>query len=339
MDAVSQLLARHAAALPPRVLYVNPPEQLPRLEGASLWLTDWSKRHRYPSNIAIHFGDTPPAQVGDTPPAQAVDLIILNWPKSHSLGQQQLAQLAATQAPGCRLWLVGEKRSGVATAAKALANSRCWQPPVKTDAARHCLQFSSQLMHQGSAVTATTTARFSVNSGAGELQLANLAGVFGESGLDDGTALLLGQLDNLPVGPIVDVGCGCGVIGLALAQRGHADGTLGDVNPIGLAASRANAAANGLQVKVVASDLLADLPTTPLAVVITNPPFHDGQNTTLAISQQLISESWQRLLPGGELRLVANRHLPYGDYLAAQFGDFTVLAENNRFKVYRAVRR
>lgn len=331
MDAVSQLLVRHAAALPPRVLYVNPPEQLPRLDGASLWLTDWSKRHLYPPQVAVHFGHEPPSGTAD--------LIILNWPKSHSLGQQQLAQLAASQAPGSMLWLVGEKRSGVATAAKALASSSHWQAPVKTDAARHCLQFSSRLVQQGAAAAATVTARFTLDNGAGPLELVNLAGVFGEAGLDAGTALLLGQLNDLPSGPLVDVGCGCGVIGLTLAQRGHTDVTLCDVNAFALSASRVNAAHNGLKVKVLASDLLAELPPTPLAAVISNPPFHDGQHTTLAISQQLISESWLRLRPGGELRLVANRHLPYGDYLAAQFGDFTVLAENNRFKVYRAIRR
>ena len=112
----------------------------------------------------------------------------------------------------------------------------------------------------------------------------------------------------------------------------------GFVNAMALAASHYNATANALQVQILASDLLDDLPATPLAAIISNPPFHEGLNQTLAITERLVASSWLRLRPGGELRLVANRHLPYAELLAAQFGHFDVLAENNRFKVYRMVR-
>lgn len=331
VELVSQLLNRHADALPPRVLFVNPPDQLPASrQPPLLWSTDWlSARHW---GAACHFGAEPPA-------ALEVDLVVINWPKSHRLGHYQLAALAARVAPGTALWLVGEKRGGVATAAKQLsASPGPWQPPHKADAARHCLLFTSALQQHGPAVSLTPLAPFTIDSGKGALRLASFAGVFGEGGLDEGSALLLGCLNDLPEGPLVDVGCGCGVLGLSLAQRGHRQVTLCDVNAMALAASRYNASANGLQVEVVASDLLDDLPATPLAAIISNPPFHEGLNQTLAITERLVASSWLRLRPGGELRLVANRHLPYAELLAAQFGHFDVLAENNRFKVYRMVR-
>ncbi|MBP7548579.1 MAG: class I SAM-dependent methyltransferase, partial [Corallincola sp.] len=249
MELVSQLLNRHADALPPRVLFVNPPDQLPAgRRPPLLWSTDWlSARHW---GAACHFGAEPPA-------ALEVDLVVINWPKSHRLGHYQLAALAARVAPGTALWLVGEKRGGVATAAKQLsASPGPWQPPHKADAARHCLLFTSALQQQGSAVSLTPLAPFTIDSGKGALRLASFAGVFGEGGLDEGSALLLGCLNDLPEGPLVDVGCGCGVLGLSLAQRGHRQVTLCDVNAMALAASRYNASANGLQVEVVASDLL-----------------------------------------------------------------------------------
>lgn len=331
MELVSQLLNRHADALPPRVLFVNPPDQLPASrQPPLLWSTDWlSARHW---GEACHFGAEPPA-------VQEVDLVVVNWPKSHRLGHYQLAALAARVPVGTALWLVGEKRGGVATAAKQLsANPGPWLPPHKADAARHCLMFTSTLQQQGPAVSLTPLAPFTIDSGNGPLQLASFAGVFGEGGLDEGSALLLGCLNDLPDGPLVDVGCGCGVLGLSLARRGHRQVTLCDVNAMALAASRYNAKANDLQVEVIASDLLDDLPATPLAAIISNPPFHEGLNQTLAITERLVASSWLRLRPGGELRLVANRHLPYAELLAAQFGHFDVLAENNRFKVYRMVR-
>ncbi len=47
VELVSQLLNRHADALPPRVLFVNPPDQLPASRRPPLlWSTDWlSARH------------------------------------------------------------------------------------------------------------------------------------------------------------------------------------------------------------------------------------------------------------------------------------------------------
>lgn len=333
VELVSQLLARHSGALPSRVLYVNPPPELPRPAGAVVWTTDWTLAKKLPTTIPCHFAIDPPSD--------DVELVVMQWPKSHRLGHYQLNLLAATLPAATPLWLVGEKRGGVATAAKTLANAANspWQPPAKGDAARHCLLFTSQLQTPLPAADRfQPLTPFTVTTGAGTLNLATYAGVFGENGLDEGSALLLEQLNDLPSGPLVDVGCGCGVIGLALAQAGHPDVTLCDVNALALAASRRNGEANGLNVKVIASDLLDDLGATPLAAVITNPPFHEGLATTIAITQRLISEAWLRLRPGGELRLVANRHLPYAEILAAQFGQFDVLAETNRFKVYRAVR-
>jgi release factor glutamine methyltransferase len=72
---------------------------------------------------------------------------------------------------------------------------------------------------------------------------------------------------------VLDLGCGSGVIGLALAQAG-ARVIASDINPVAALNAAANARANGLDVAVVVADLLAGIRTTALDCVLINPPFY-----------------------------------------------------------------
>lgn len=53
----------------------------------------------------------------------------------------------------------------------------------------------------------------------------------------------------------------------------------------------------------------------------------------------LIREAPDHLRPGGQLVIVANAFLPYPDLLERAYDGFELLAEDRRFRVYRAIRR
>ncbi|WP_457354584.1 methyltransferase [Roseateles sp. P5_D6] len=72
---------------------------------------------------------------------------------------------------------------------------------------------------------------------------------------------------------VLDMGCGSGVIGLALAQAG-ARVIASDINPVAAANATANAQANGLALTVVVADLLAGIRTSTLDCVVINPPYY-----------------------------------------------------------------
>ena len=55
-------------------------------------------------------------------------------------------------------------------------------------------------------------------------------------------------------------------------------------------------------------------------MIISNPPFHDGMQTSLDAAQTLIRGAVRHLNSGGELRIVANAFLPYPDVLDETFG-------------------
>ena len=158
--------------------------------------------------------------------------------------------------------------------------------------------------------------------------------MFSAAALDDGTALLLQTLDHLPQGDILDVGCGAGVIGATIKQKKpQANLWMSDIHALALASTRKTLAENGLQAEVLASDVFSEI-SVKFDLIISNPPFHDGLDTAYRAVNELIAQAKWHLRPGGELRLVANRHLAYADLLAQHFGHFEVLAQNNQFKVY-----
>jgi ribosomal protein L11 methyltransferase len=68
-------------------------------------------------------------------------------------------------------------------------------------------------------------------------------------------------------GPLLDLGCGSGVLSIAAAQLGFGPVTAVDFDPLSVAATRANAAANGGVVDVARCDLRSDpLPAAPLVL-------------------------------------------------------------------------
>ena len=112
--------------------------------------------------------------------------------------------------------------------------------------------------------------------------------------------------------------------------------TLCDVSAPAVEASRATLAANEIEGDVIASNVYSEV-NGRFDMIISNPPFHDGLQTSLDAAHQLIRGAVRHLNMGGELRIVANAFLAYPDVLDETFGNHEVIAQTGRFKVYRSV--
>ncbi len=77
---------------------------------------------------------------------------------------------------------------------------------------------------------------------------------------------------------VLEIGCGSGLLALTAARAGGRV-TACDINHAAVACTRENAQRNGLDVKVVASDLFNNVPRRAFDVVIVNPPFYAGDPT------------------------------------------------------------
>ncbi|WP_280550544.1 class I SAM-dependent methyltransferase [Halomonas sp. 11-S5] len=265
---------------------------------------------------------------------------VLFWPKSHALGEWWLLWLCAHLPPGTPLQLVGENQGGIKRVLKALAalGLGC----RKRDSARRCGLYATRLDRVGIDPDEAWTA-FEANLGNDTLRLVSHPGVFGHGKLDDGTRLLLEQLPRhltegrSALGDVLDMGCGDGILAAWLARQG-ARVTAVDVTHFAVEATRRTLAANGLEGEVVASDVYSALGGRRFDAIVSNPPFHQERAIDYGPAGRLILEAPDHLRPGGQLLLVANAFLPYPDLLERAFGGFEILADDRRFRVYRAVK-
>lgn len=268
--------------------------------------------------------------VADASDVADSDTLIYYWPKNKPEAQFQLMNLLSLMPMGSDIFVVGENRSGVRSAEQILAD---YSPLNKVDSARRCGFYHGLLEKQP-----TFDAEGYWNSYAlDELTIKTLPGVFSRNGLDVGSKLLLSTLTPHTKGKVLDVGCGAGVLATVLASHSpKVRLTLSDISAPAIEASRATLAANGLGGEVLASNVFSEVQGR-FDIIISNPPFHDGLQTSLEAAQTLIRGAVRHLNSGGELRIVANAFLPYPKVLDETFGFHEVIAQTGRFKVYRTV--
>ncbi|PKH22559.1 23S rRNA (guanine(1835)-N(2))-methyltransferase RlmG [Enterobacterales bacterium CwR94] len=171
----------------------------------------------------------------------------------------------------------------------------------------------------------------------------NHANVFSRTGLDVGARFFLQHLPDGIEGDIIDLGCGNGVIGMqALAQNPLADVHFFDESYMAVASSERNVETNLPQdsdrVHFQVNNGLAGYPADRAHAVLCNPPFHQQNAVTGHIAWLMFKDAKRCLQYGGELRIVANRHLDYYRQMKILFGNCTTVASNTKFMVLRSVK-
>lgn len=160
-------------------------------------------------------------------------------------------------------------------------------------------------------------------------------GLFSADRLDAGTLALLGHLPHDLQGEIADFGCGWGLIAAWVLENANPTRLdLYDADARALDAARGNIAA--LRPAVARRFLWADA-SQPVAdrydAIVTNPPFHAGQETQTSLGQAVLRNAARALKPGGRVFIVANRHLPYESVLQQEGLGWSRLAEEEGYKI------
>lgn len=267
---------------------------------------------------------------------QLYDWIIINLPRHKALLNMLLDAATSLLDDAGTIWLAGENKAGIKSANKILKAR--FARVTTLDNARHCTLYEATSPLQRQVFNANDyQEKWLLRCNGKEIKVASYPGVFAHGRLDDGTALLLDTLSGMDFhGDILDFGCGAGVIGTCIAANNkNARLSFLDTSAVALKACEQTLAANRLSGTLLASDGLAGI-NSSYHTIISNPPIHAGVKTDNRLSHRLLETVHRHIKPGGSLILVANRHLPYENWLSQHFQRVQETAANRAFKVITA---
>jgi 16S rRNA (guanine1207-N2)-methyltransferase len=182
---------------------------------------------------------------------------------------------------------------------------------------------------------------FTLDDGSWKIQ--SHANVFSQGKLDIGCRFFI---ENLPSKDnehtIIDLGCGNGLVGLTAAKLNpHAQIAFYDESTMAVASAKLNyetifPSSNNGHFHV--DDCLSHCSKNSADIVLNNPPFHEQNVVSDAIAWRMFKQSFDVLKHNGELWVVGNRHLNYGQKLKKLFGNCQTVATNNKFVVIKAIK-
>ncbi|SUZ31188.1 Ribosomal RNA small subunit methyltransferase C [Roseibaca ekhonensis] len=160
-------------------------------------------------------------------------------------------------------------------------------------------------------------------------------GLFSADAVDPASHMLANALPPELPARMADFGAGWGYLSAAvLARRGVETLHVVEAEHDALHAARRNIADPRAQFHWADATSFA-LPES-LGGIVMNPPFHVGREARPELGMAFISSAARALGTRGQLWVVANRHLPYAQALEDRFVHVSVVAEDNRFRVWHA---
>jgi 23S rRNA (guanine1835-N2)-methyltransferase len=298
------------------------------------------------ANLADNGLDPASIRIQDSlaPLPAAPTLVIIKVSKYQALLEQQLLALREVVTPATRILAAGKAKEIHSSTLKLFEK---YLGETRTSLAWK----KARLIHCTIADTAGTD-RAALASPfptvwpleGSEMQIHNHANVFSRTSLDIGARFMLANLPIHSARKVIDLGCGNGVLGLALLARDtEVEVTFIDESYMAVASARLNVEHNlpaALpRAEFLVNNCLDGLPTGYADRILCNPPFHQLQAITDHIAWQMFQDAHRVLPKGGELWIVGNRHLDYHNKLKRLFANAQVVASNSKFVILKAIKR
>ena len=168
------------------------------------------------------------------------------------------------------------------------------------------------------------------------LALETRKGLFSPGHIDRGTLAMLSHVNFVSGMRIMDLGCGCGVVGIVAAKiAGEENVFMSDADPEAVETARRNAERNGVGgVRVCLSDGFRDVDASGFDLILSNPPYQ----TDFSVAKGFIEKGFNRLKIGGKLYMVTKRREWYKNKIVSVFGGVEI-RETDGYFVFIAERR
>jgi 23S rRNA (guanine1835-N2)-methyltransferase len=270
------------------------------------------------------------------------DIVLIKLPNNHSYLQFILQQLTKVATPDTLIY-ASAKAKDITRNVMAMFE-QIIGPSSASLTVKKCRLIQSQF---SAAKEPSKTVEFPIiwpldSTG---FKVVNHANVFSREKLDLGARVFLQHLPQLQNDQtVIDLGCGNGVIGLKLLQQNSTIKLiLTDESYMAIDSAR-RTISNNLpeqlqQCEFVIDDCLQQQADKSADYILCNPPFHQQQEVTRHIANQMFLDAKRVLKQGGYFRIVANRHLNYAEVLQRLFGNCRQLATGPKFVILEAIKR
>lgn len=172
-----------------------------------------------------------------------------------------------------------------------------------------------------------------------DMEFLSLPNVFSLNRLDNGTRLLIKNLENLS-GTVVDLGCGAGPIALFCKKNFPLieKMVLADESQQAVASAKKNFENSNFDAEFIWSDGLSKLKKESVDFVVSNPPFHSETSVNMQTGLRLFKQVADVLKKKGAFILVFNKTLSYEPHLKKLFSRVEKIDKDNRFFIYRCIK-
>jgi len=165
-------------------------------------------------------------------------------------------------------------------------------------------------------------------------------GVFAWDRFDDGSCFLLEHLPQVLAGAdcrrlsALDLGCGYGLLALALVAAGFGRVVATDNNAAALVACTRNLKQDEADrnIAVVAGDC-GDSLKERFDLLLCNPPFHRGFTVAEDLTGRFLAAARRLLRPGGRALFVVNGFIPLEQKAAGNFAGIRTVAQNRSYRL------
>ncbi|ABK46187.1 16S rRNA m(2)G 1207 methyltransferase [Magnetococcus marinus MC-1] len=270
--------------------------------------------------------------------------ILMELPQGKEAAKLAIEEALASLPPEGKLWLFGDKESGIQPLPKYWSNGHTIlnKGHLKLVQLNKTSQWQDQPSKKKPILPTRVEGEPFYHYQNGDVTLATLPGLFSWAEPDAASLMLLQALQHQRMYHLLDWGCGCGLIGTTLAKHHPTlQVTLSDDMVRATRCSTESVRLNQLQARcqVILEDGIGPhLRNQGFDTIVTNPPFHRGQSLNREVALEFIGDAVKILERGGALWLVANSFLDYGPILQASFKKVETVLRDSRFIVWKAIK-